>query len=141
LSVGGPQLAVSAVAVQDGALLMVQRGHAPGAGRWSIPGGRVEAGESIVAAVVRELREETGLDGVCGRLIGWTEQMGVDHHFVILGHEATVLDDRSPAAGDDASDARWVPFDSLPTLDLTDGLADFLGDHGIVPGDLLFGST
>jgi ADP-ribose pyrophosphatase YjhB (NUDIX family) len=57
----GPDLCVGAVVVLDGALLLVQRAFAPGAGEWSVPGGRVELGETLVEAVVRELAEETGL--------------------------------------------------------------------------------
>ena len=60
MSVGRPELCVGAVAVRDGRLLMVRRGEEPGKGRWSLPGGRVEAAESVVSAVLRELREETG---------------------------------------------------------------------------------
>ena len=54
----------------EGRLLLIQRGHEPGRGLWSVPGGRVEAGEDDAAALVREMREETGLEVVPGPLIG-----------------------------------------------------------------------
>ena len=66
-----PELCVGAVVVQDGELLLIRRGHGPAAGSWSVPGGRVEAGELRAEAVVREVREETGLEAVCGPLVGW----------------------------------------------------------------------
>ena len=91
----------------------------------------MEAGEAVVAAVVRELAEETGLEGVCGPLVGWVERMGAGHHFVALDFRVDVLDDREPVAGDDAAEAEWVPVDELGGRDLSDGLLEFLVDHGI----------
>jgi 8-oxo-dGTP diphosphatase len=129
---GHPEVCVGAVAVRDGALLMVRRGHGPAAGEWSIPGGRVEAGELLAEALVREVREETGLESVCGGLIGWVERFDDGHHFVILDFEATVLDDDEPTAGDDAAEVRWVPLHDLLDLQLVDGLAEFLHDHGVL---------
>ena len=134
MSVGRPELCVGAVAVMDGSLLLVRRATEPSIGRWSLPGGRVEAGESIIAALVREVREETGLDVVCGPLRGWVERVGVDYHFVILDFDATPLTDDDPVAASDASAAEWVPFDTLGTRDLVDGLLEFLVDHGVVEG-------
>ena len=65
-----PQVCVGAVVVDADRLLMIRRGHGPAAGRWSVPGGRVQAGELLAEAVVRELGEETGVEGVCGELVG-----------------------------------------------------------------------
>ena len=84
MSLGRPELCVGAVAVDHGLLLLVKRGTNPGKGLWSLPGGRVESGESVVAAVLRELKEETGLEGVCGSLVGWVERMGAEYHFVVM---------------------------------------------------------
>ncbi len=129
-----PELCVGAVAVHDGDLLLIRRGHGPAAGEWSLPGGRLEAGEAVAEAVVRELREETGLEGVCGELLGWVERIDPDgqHHFVILDFEVTVLDDRLPVAGDDAAEAAWVPLDQVVDRRLTDGLVEFLHDQGVI---------
>jgi ADP-ribose pyrophosphatase YjhB (NUDIX family) len=121
------------VAVHDDRLLMIRRGRPPGAGRWSLPGGRVEGGETLAAALVRELWEETGLDGVCGPLIGWVERLGDDHHFVILDFAVTLLDPGAEARpGDDADDVAWVPLDDISGRPVVDGLVEFLADHGIV---------
>ena len=127
-----PELCVGAVALHDGSLLMIRRGHGPAAGEWSIPGGRVEHGELLAEAVARELREETGLESVCGELVGWVEWLDNDHHFVILDFQVTVLDDTDPAAGDDAVEARWVPLPEVTDLRLVDGLAEFLHEHGVL---------
>jgi 8-oxo-dGTP diphosphatase len=127
-----PEICVGAVAVDSDRLLLVRRGHGPAAGEWAVPGGRVERGETIAEAVVRELREETGLDGVCGPLIGWVERLGHDHHFVILDFEVTVLGDDHPVPGDDAAEAAWVELHQVAELHLVDGLAEFLADHDII---------
>jgi 8-oxo-dGTP diphosphatase len=129
-----PELCAGAVALNDGDLLMIRRGHGPAAGEWSVPGGRVEHGELLAEAVVREVREETGLECVCGPLIGWVERVDDDGptHFVILDFEVTVLDHTVPQAGDDAVEARWVPLGEVTDLRLVDGLAEFLHEHGII---------
>jgi len=136
--IGRPELCVGAVVVDEDRLLLIRRGTDPGRGRWSLPGGRVEAGEALVAAVVRELREESGLEGLCGPMLGWVERMGVDHHFVIVNFRVDILDDASPAAGSDADEAVWTSFDQLETTDLADGLAAFLVDYEVVPNGVLF---
>jgi mutator protein MutT len=127
-----PELCVGAVAVADNELLLVRRGRGPETGRWSVPGGRVEAGETIHDAVVREVAEETGLRVRCGELLGWAERIGPQHHFVILDFVVTVTDGREPVAGDDAAEARWLPLPSVPQVALVEGLAGFLRDHGIL---------
>jgi 8-oxo-dGTP diphosphatase len=124
---------VGAVVVDDGDLLLVRRGQAPALGAWSVPGGRLEPGETLAEAVVRELAEETGIEGVCGPLIGWVERMSDEHHFVILDFAVTVLERREPAPGDDASEAAWVPLGEVGERnDLVEGLAEFLHDNGII---------
>ena len=125
-----PELCVGAIAVLDGDLLLVRRGQGPAAGEWSVPGGRVEGGELLAEAVVREVEEETGLECVCGALVGWVERLDDDHHFVILDFEVTVLDDSPPRAGDDAAEAAWVPLPEVTDRRLVDGLAEFLHQHG-----------
>jgi 8-oxo-dGTP diphosphatase len=127
-----PELCVGAVAVHDGRLLLVRRGRPPSVGRWSVPGGRVEAGELLAEAVARELFEETALTGVCGPLVGWVERFSGDRHFVVLDFEVTVLDDRGAVAGDDAAEVRWVPLADVAGYDLVDGLAEFLHEHGVI---------
>lgn len=128
-----PVLSVGGVAVYDGNLLMVRRGHGPAAGRWAVPGGKVEPGELMVEAVRREIREETGLECICGDMIGWVELIDGDDHLVIIDFEVTVLDSSDPIAGDDAAEAAWIPVGDVAELELVDGLAEFLHDHGIIP--------
>jgi ADP-ribose pyrophosphatase YjhB (NUDIX family) len=101
-------------------------------GEWSVPGGRVEEGETLAEAVVREMAEETGLEAVCGPLVGWVERIGDDHHFVILDFEATVLDPVGLRAGDDAAEVAWVPLDEVAERKVVDGLVEFLHEHSIV---------
>jgi 8-oxo-dGTP diphosphatase len=127
-----PELCVGAVATRRDDLLMVRRGHGPGAGQWSVPGGRVERDETLAEAVVRELEEETGIAGVCGPLLGWVERIEEDAHFVILDFEVVVVSSDEPVAASDAAEARWVPVWEVPELDLVEGLAEFLSEHGII---------
>lgn len=127
-----PEVCAGAIVVDAGRLLLVQRGRGPGAGAWSVPGGRVEPGETVGEAAVRELREETGLDGVCDRFVGWVERVGDDHHFVILDFAVTV-GAGEPVAGDDAAAVRWVPLDDVAAWPpVVPGLVEFLAEHGIV---------
>jgi 8-oxo-dGTP diphosphatase len=129
----GPLVAVGAVVVVDERLLLIRRGRGVAVGLWSLPGGVVEAGELLAEAVVRELAEETGLEGVCGPLVGVVERFVEGHHYVILDHRVTLLDPESaPTAGDDAADVAWVPLSEVAEWPLVDGLAEFLHDHGIL---------
>lgn len=126
-----PEVCVGAVAVRDGCLLLVRRGRAPALGKWSVPGGRVEWGETLADAAVREVAEETGLEATCGGFAGWVERIGDGHHYVIVDFWVTVEGRQDPVAGDDAAEARWVPLAELGDLDLTGGLGDFLRRIGI----------
>lgn len=127
-----PEVCVGAIAMDDEQLLLIRRGTGPAAGDWSIPGGRVEAGETLAEAVVRELAEETGLEGLCDELVGWVERIEPDHHYVILDFRVTVLSTDPPVAGDDAAEVAWVGLDKVAELKLVDGLAEFLHEHGIL---------
>lgn len=118
--------------VQDGEgrLLVVQRGRAPARGRWSLPGGRVEAGEVAADAAAREVREETGLRVEVTSFLGYVEHIFDDHHIVILDFLAVVTGGQL-AAGDDADRVAWVTRRELEDLPTTDGLVDFLDGHGV----------
>jgi mutator protein MutT len=134
--VSTPQVAVGAVALHAGQILLVRRGHGPAAGMWSVPGGRVEAGETLHEAVVREVAEETGVGVVIDHFLGWVERIDPTPdgpHFVILDFAVTVLDpDAALVAGDDATEAAWTSFDDLGDLPLIPGLLDFLEDTGVL---------
>jgi len=117
-----PQPVVCAGAVvrdEAGRLLLVQRGHAPSAGLWSLPGGRVEAGETPEDAAAREVREETGLEVRIGRLLA-TVPLG---EYLVHDFTATVVGGEL-RPGDDAIDARWCDDDQVALLPLTPGLLD-----------------
>jgi 8-oxo-dGTP diphosphatase len=128
-----PTVAVGAFVFDDaGRVLLVQRGRPPGEGLWTVPGGRVELGESLAAAVEREVREETGLDVRCGALVEVVERMIHDGdigatrwHYVILDYHATVVGG-TLAAADDVRDAHFVDDEALASLPLTDGLLPVL---------------
>lgn len=128
----GPHLCVSAVAVDDDRLLLVRRGRGPAQGEWAVPGGRVQPGETLAEAVVRELAEETGIEGVCGALIDWVERVGAEDHFVIFAFAVAVMEAPPPVAGSDAAEAAWVPLGQVGDLSLVDGLAELLHAHGIL---------
>jgi ADP-ribose pyrophosphatase YjhB (NUDIX family) len=116
----------------DGRLLLIRRGHPPGEGLWSLPGGRVEADESDEAAVVRELAEETGLRVTPGRLVGTVDRPGPGGvTYDIHDYEAAV-DGGSLRAGDDAREARWVHAADLRRLPTTDGLLETLDAWGVL---------
>jgi mutator protein MutT len=106
-------LGAAAVVIDDrGRVLLIRRGQAPDAGEWSIPGGAVELGEPIEAALRREIREETGLDVVVGEFLEAYERIerddaGVRFHFVILDYRCTAAGG-TLRAGDDAAEAAWA---------------------------------
>jgi ADP-ribose pyrophosphatase YjhB (NUDIX family) len=117
----------------DGRLLVIRRGHPPGEGLWSLPGGRVEPGESDAEAVVRELSEETGLRGEPGRLIGSVERPGSDGMTYDIHDYAAAVIGGTLHPGDDASEARWVSPAQLRRLPTTDGLIEALTGWHVLP--------
>lgn len=127
----GPEVAVGAVCVRDGRLLLVQRGRGTAAGRWAVPGGRVEHEESLHAAVTRELWEETGLRGRVFGLCGIAERHVDGHHYVILNHWVEV-EAGTAVAGDDAHAVAWVSRAELDTVGVVPGLVAFLDEHGVL---------
>ncbi|MGH8929785.1 MAG: NUDIX hydrolase [Egibacteraceae bacterium] len=126
-----PVLAVAAVCVRDGRLLLVKRGRGAAVGRWAVPGGKVEFGESLATAVQRELREETGLEGVVGPLCGIAERHAGGQHYVILDFWVEVPSG-SPVAADDAAGVRWADRQELERLPVVPLLREFLAEHGVL---------
>jgi ADP-ribose pyrophosphatase YjhB (NUDIX family) len=112
-------------------VLLVKRGGQPSSGKWSLPGGMVELGETTVQAVQREIAEECGLRirvagvaGVLDRVVKDAEGR-VRYHWVLVDYLA-YPDTETICAGSDAAEARWVPVADVPTLDATDGLLDMI---------------
>ncbi|HEX4815346.1 MAG TPA: NUDIX hydrolase [Nonomuraea sp.] len=115
----------------SGRILLVKRGHPPGEGLWSIPGGRLESGESDAAGVRREVMEETGLRVEVGRLAGTVDRPGPGGvTYVIRDYLATVTGG-VPAAGDDAAEVRWYAPAELARLPLSEGLLETLTGWGV----------
>jgi len=117
---------IGAIVFDDaGRVLLVERGKPPSAGLWSVPGGKLEARETLAQAVAREVREETGLVVEVGALACVLERIADDYHFVLLDYFARVTGGQL-AAGSDARAARFVDPAELQALPLTEGLADVL---------------
>jgi 8-oxo-dGTP diphosphatase len=116
----------------QGRLLLIQRGHDPEAGRWSLPGGRVEPGESDAQALAREMLEETGLIVTPGPLVGAVERPGAGGTVLDIRDYAATVTGGTLAAGDDAADARWVAPGDLTSFPLTTGLAGILRSWGVL---------
>jgi len=115
-----------------GRLLMIKRGHEPGAGLWSIPGGRIEPGETDADALVREMLEETGLTVEPGRLLGTVRRPGLGGAVIdIRDYTATVVGG-TLRPGDDAAEARWVDTAELDSLQITEGLIEALAGWGVL---------
>jgi ADP-ribose pyrophosphatase YjhB (NUDIX family) len=117
-------------------LLLVRRGREPAKGTWSVPGGRVEPGESDEDATVREVLEETGLLVVCGRLVGTVEREAPSGGvYVINDFEcrlAAGADADDVRAGDDAVDAGWFTAEAVRDLDCAPGLVEALTEWGVL---------
>ncbi len=125
--------------------MVVRRGRAPSAGLWSIPGGRVEPPESLLEAVCREVREETGIEvrvvGLAGRVElaaadpAANDENGAGICYDVTDFYVTPVDATAAlVAGDDAIEARWVTRDELDELSCTPGLLDTLTGWGVWSG-------
>ena len=123
-----PQLAVSAVIFRDGKILLVRRAGSPARGFYSLPGGRVEFGETLQDAVHREVDEETGLKIEILDLAGWREVLpgtAGGGHYLIMSFAARWTFGE-PVLNDELDDFRWLPPDALGDLKTTAGLEEII---------------
>ena len=121
-----PQLAVSAAIFRDGKILLVRRARSPGRGFYSLPGGRVEFGESLHTALHREVREETGLEIEIVGLAGWREVLpsaSGGGHYLIMSFAARWAG-REPILNDEHDDFIWIEPGNFGDLKLTGGLPE-----------------
>ena len=123
-----PQLAVSAAIFRDGKVLLVRRAQSPARGLYSLPGGRVEFGETLHTALHREVDEETGLRIEIAGLAGWREVVpgaGGGGHYLIMSFAAR-WSSGEPVLNDEHDDFRWLAPETLGDLRVTDGLPDII---------------
>jgi 8-oxo-dGTP diphosphatase len=119
-----PIIGVGAVIIKDGKILLEKRKNEPGKGKWSIPGGLVELGESVEQTVIREVKEETGLEVEKPEHIDVVDNVVRDdnseikYHFVIIDYFVK-LKGGTMKATSDAEELRWVTFDEVEKYDLT----------------------
>jgi ADP-ribose pyrophosphatase YjhB (NUDIX family) len=119
-----PQLAVSASIFRDGKILLVRRARSPAKGSYSLPGGRVEFGETLHAALHREVDEETALRIEIVDLAGWREVVpgtAGGGHYVIMSFAARWTSGE-PVLNEELDDFKWLAPDALGDLKITDGL-------------------
>ena len=120
-------------------LLLVRRGQEPAKGTWSVPGGRVEAGESDEAATAREVFEETALRVDVGGLVGSVEREAPGGGVYVIRDFAcspvSDVDVTAVRAGDDADEVGWFTPDEVRRLDCSPGLVEALTEWGVLPAD------
>ena len=126
-----PLVGVGAVILDQGRVVLVKRGQPPLAGEWSIPGGRLEIGETMREGVAREVREETGLTVEPAELLGVYDRLLRDeagrilYHYVLIDFLCRRVAGELHAGGD-AADARWFTPDELSGLSLVEDTAEVI---------------
>lgn len=121
-----PLTGVGAIIFRDDQVLLVKRGHSPSMGKWSIPGGLVELGESLDDAVRREVLEEVGLEVRVVDLVAALDRVirdaagRIEYHYILLDFLCTA-GPGNPVAATDAEECRFVPLEQLSSYDLTRG--------------------
>jgi len=125
-----PVVGVGAIILDEDRILLEKRKNSPGKGKWSVPGGLVDLGETVEEAVIREVKEETGLEVCDPRLIDVVSYVSLDergavmYHYVIIDYLVTSRGS-NPKAASDAEDLRWVPLHEVEEYDLTESFRSF----------------
>jgi 8-oxo-dGTP diphosphatase len=123
-----PQLAVSGAIFRDGRVLLVRRARSPGTGFYSLPGGRVEFGESLHVALHREVDEETGLKIEIVSLAGWREVLPTapgGGHYLIMSFAARWIAGEV-TLNEEHDDFKWLLPEDVTGLKLTGGLVEVI---------------
>jgi 8-oxo-dGTP diphosphatase len=129
-----PLVGAGALIFRDGKLLLVKRGAQPGFGKWSVPGGLVELGESVKDAMVREVKEEVGFDVEVVKLTDVADTITLDrngrvqYHFVVVNFLARIVGGELKTATD-IMEARWVPVGEVDKVNLTGSFRAFFEKH------------
>lgn len=126
-----PVVGVGAIIIHEGKILLIKRKNEPAKGLWTVPGGAVEIGESLQDAVLRETKEETGLDATSPELLDVVDQVDLDekgrarYHYVIIDFFVHA-DQENPVAASDAEELKWVKLHDVEFLELTPSFRRFL---------------
>ncbi len=113
-----PIPAALAVVVRDTQLLLVRRNNRPNAGLWGFPGGKIELGETVMEAAIRELQEETGIEAEAREtltsvdVIIHNDEGGLEHHYVLVAILCEYISG-APLAADDVSEAEWFDYEAI----------------------------
>jgi 8-oxo-dGTP diphosphatase len=132
-----PWVGVGAAVIRDGRLLMVKRGNEPNQGKWSIPGGAIELGETLQEAAVREVLEECSVRIEIERILDAAQNIirdekgRVKFHFVLVDFIGRYVSGETKARSD-AEECRWVPLEEIENMDITAALGEMLKWHKII---------
>jgi 8-oxo-dGTP diphosphatase len=132
-----PIAGVGAIVWKDGRILLVKRGKEPNRGKWTVPGGVVELGETLHEALKREVREECSIDIEVEKVLDMFDAITRDddgrvrYHFIIIDFMAKYAGGEIKA-GSDADDCRWVTPEEIAEMDITPSLMAVLRRHGII---------
>ena len=125
-----PIVGVGAIILDEDRILLEKRKNSPGKGKWSVPGGLVDLGETVEEAIIREVKEETGLEVYDPRLVDVVSYVSLDeggsvmYHYVIIDYLVTSRGG-NPKAASDAEDLKWVPLCKVEKYDLTESFRRF----------------
>jgi len=129
-----PLVGTGALILKDGKLLLIRRGAQPGMGKWSIPGGLVELGENVQDAMIRETKEEVGLDVEAVKLMDVFDSVTLDkkgriqYHFVVVNFLVRIVGGSLQTASD-ILEVRWVPIEEVEECNLTKSFRAFFEKH------------